>query len=137
MYIVPDYFPGDAEEHEPLQSGGVQRSTAEKIVYHGDTSIFLIMHRSEILDLTMCSEQQSSKIAGWIISNEAPLSDPKHTLFQLALGKPEDKRIRNPRNALWNSYKEVAKCRHDEFSITFVTIDEFKARRGFSANGYD
>ncbi|XP_033210895.1 uncharacterized protein LOC117168983 [Belonocnema kinseyi] len=86
------------------------------ILNRGDTARFQIKNRSEVLDLTLCSERLRSRVADWRVSDEESPSDHKYILFQLNLGKPVVSKVRNPRNTLWGSYKEELRGRIVELS---------------------
>ncbi|XP_033229492.1 uncharacterized protein LOC117181032 [Belonocnema kinseyi] len=55
--------------------------TDMEILNRGDTPTFQIINRSEILDLTLCSERLRSRVLDWRVSNEESLSDHKYILF--------------------------------------------------------
>ncbi|XP_033229049.1 uncharacterized protein LOC117180668 [Belonocnema kinseyi] len=98
--------------------------TDMEILNRGDTPICQVKNRSEVFDLTLCSERLRSRVVDWRVSNEESLSDHKYIPFQLNLGKPVVSKVKNPRNTLWDSYKEELRGRLVEFLKNYDSIDE-------------
>ena len=71
----------------------------------GNTPTFVTRNRSEIIDITLCSENVLGAIKDWHVSSSASASDHRYICFNLE-GDTETLSYRSPKSTDWISYKD-------------------------------
>lgn len=72
----------------------------------GNSPTFVTRNRSEVIDITLCSNNVLGIIRGWHVSNEPSASDHRYISFYLD-GNTETLSYRSPRATDWTSYKDA------------------------------
>ena len=75
------------------------------ILNKGNTPTFVTKNRSEVLDITLASEELVDQIRLWKISLTPSFSDHRCIVFNLKGVVPKTTRFRNPRKTNWEQYR--------------------------------
>lgn len=96
------------------------------IANKGCKPTFSISNRSEVIDLTLVSDQQPSIVKNWRVSDVASLSDHNLITFRLdQVVKVEEKFVRNYRKADWAKYRNIINNTSYKPNLSrLVSVDE-------------
>jgi ribonuclease HI len=75
------------------------------IANRGNAPTFVTRARQEVLDITVTSQELSSTVRNWRVSDEPSLSDHRHIRFSLDAKQTRAKPFRNPRKTDWTRYR--------------------------------
>ena len=75
------------------------------VLNHGNEPTFVNRARQEVIDITMCSQNISSFVTKWYVSEEATFSDHRCICFEVDSVAPQIAEYRNPRRTNWEKYR--------------------------------
>ncbi|XP_063534976.1 uncharacterized protein LOC134744959 [Cydia strobilella] len=86
-------------------------SSSLQLLNKGNEPTFVNARRGEVIDITLASNNASSKISSWHVSGEISLSDHRYICFRYKTKiQLEIIRKRNPRNTDWLAFKSDLKA---------------------------
>jgi ribonuclease HI len=74
------------------------------ILNQGNEPTFVTSNRSEVLDLSFCTQFIESKIANWCVTDEITLSDHRLIYFEIDYNCNYEEYYRNPKKTDWKMY---------------------------------
>lgn len=111
-------------------------STDLEILNKGISPTFVTRNRSEVLDITVASQNIINIIKNWHVSNEDTLSDHREINFTIDIETVNINKFRNPRNTDWEVFKRVLSrnITKDQRNLVDLTDSEKfdKAVEGFN-----
>lgn len=81
-------------------------STNLEILNKGNTPTFITSNRSEVLDITLASNEIAYMVTNWRVSEEETLSDHREINFSLGVKESNAQIYRNPRTTDWHKFAQ-------------------------------
>lgn len=102
-------------------------STRLHILNVNNVPTFVTSNRSEVIDLTLCTENIYNSVTKWHVSDEPSLSDHRHICFMVST-TPEkvNSQTRNPRTTNWAGYREDLGLQLRGYSSKLSSVLEFE-----------